>query len=46
MDVLGGAFELGEHGEIVPRIPCCRMRDLEEYGAVALDDQGAIRHNR
>jgi hypothetical protein len=42
VDVLGGALEFGEYGEVVASILCRRMRDLEEYGAVALDDQGAI----
>ena len=46
VDVLGRALELGEHGEVVPCILGGRMRDLEQDGAVALDDQGAIRHKR
>ena len=41
VDVLGRAFELGEHGEVVPRVLRERMRDLEQHRAVALHDQGA-----
>ncbi len=35
----GSLFELGEHGEVVPRVLRHRMRDLEQHRAVALHDQ-------
>ena len=40
--VLGRAFELREHREIVPCVLRERMCDLEEYGSVALHDEGAV----
>ena len=40
--VLGCAFELGEDREVVPRVLRERVRDLEEHGAVALHDEGAV----
>ena len=45
VDVLGGALELGEDREFVSRVFRVRMRDLEQHGAVALHDEGAVRHN-
>ena len=45
VDVLGRALELGEHREIVAGVLGVRVGDLEQHGAVALDDQGSIRHN-
>ena len=40
--VLGCALELGEDREVVARVLGERVRDLEQHGAVALHDQGAV----
>ena len=40
--VLGCALELGEDREVVPCVFRERVRDLEEHGAVALHDEGAV----
>ena len=45
VDVLGGAFELGEHRELVPRVFGVGVRHLEQHGVIALHDQGAKSHN-
>ena len=45
VDVLGGALQLGEDRELVAGVVGVGMRDLEQHGAVALHDQGAVRHN-
>ncbi|GAA1572127.1 hypothetical protein GCM10009692_09940 [Leucobacter aridicollis] len=45
VDVLGGALKLGEDGEFVSRILGVRVRYLEQYGVVALNDEGAESHN-
>ena len=45
--VLGGPLQLGEDGELVPRVVGVGVRDFEQHGAVALHDQGPVRnHNR
>jgi len=45
VDVLGRALQLGEDRELVAGALGVGVGDLEEHGAVALDDQGAIRHS-
>ena len=40
--VLGRTLEFGEHGEVVPSVLGERMCDLEQHGAVALHDEGAV----
>ena len=42
VDVLGGALELGEDREVVAGVFGERVRDLEQHGAVALHDEGAV----
>ena len=40
--VLGCALEFREHREVVSCVFRERVRDLEEHGAVALHDEGAV----
>jgi hypothetical protein len=44
--VLGGALELGEDAEVVPRVLRLLVGDLEEDGAIALHDQGSGHEGR
>ena len=44
VNVLGRALEFGEYREVVARIRCLRMGDLQQDRAVALDNQGAVGH--
>jgi hypothetical protein len=45
VDVFRRALQFGEDAEIVPGILSSWMRDLEQDRAVALDNQGAVRHS-
>src|SRR5690606_17327079 len=45
VDVLRCAFQLGEHREVVAGVGSIRMRDLQQHGAVALNDERAVSHN-
>lgn len=45
VDVLGSAFQLGEDRQFVAGALGIGVGDFEQHGAIALDDQGAIRHS-
>ncbi len=45
VNVLRGALQFGEDGEFVAGVVGVRMRHFEQHGAVALHDEGAVRHN-
>ena len=42
VDVLRGALELGEDGEVVAGVPGIRMRDLKQDRSVTLDNERAV----
>jgi predicted MFS family arabinose efflux permease len=46
VDVLRGAFQLGERGDGSSGLRGALVIDLEQEGLVRLDDQGAVVHNR
>jgi hypothetical protein len=45
VDVLWRALKLCENGQVVARVIGERVRNFQQNGAIALDDQGAIGHS-